>query len=75
MRDVLGITTVYDLRSQTEIADVAGTCPKVARIDGVEYVYAPVFPTEDHGPEALALKYKDYAEGGVAVSLAVSGVQ
>ena len=50
MRD-LGITTVYDLRSDTEMVKYDSPIPT---INGVEVVHVPVFQKEDYSPEAMA---------------------
>jgi hypothetical protein len=66
----LGITHMYDLRSKSEIernkgADWGG----VKEWSGCERVFAPVFLDVDYSPEALALRYKDYASEGTEVIL------
>lgn len=47
----LGITKVFDLRSDTEIEKYSAPQPV---IDGVEILRAPVFQTEDYSPEMMA---------------------
>ncbi|KAF5388337.1 hypothetical protein D9615_000639 [Tricholomella constricta] len=56
----LGIATVFDLRSDTEIHKY--NTPQPA-IDGVEIIRAPVFQTEDYSPEMMAKRYQLYASG------------
>ncbi|KAI0080790.1 hypothetical protein K474DRAFT_1636729 [Panus rudis PR-1116 ss-1] len=56
----LGITTVYDLRSDTEIAKWTSPCPQ---IEGVDIVRTPVFQVEDYSPEMMAKRYELYASG------------
>ncbi|KAL1946463.1 hypothetical protein VTO73DRAFT_14567 [Trametes versicolor] len=56
----LGITTVYDLRSDTEMVRYETPIPSV---DGVEIVHTPVFKTEDYSPEAMAKRFELYASG------------
>jgi len=56
----LGITAVYDLRSDTEIAKWKTPCPE---IDGVEIIRTPVFKVEDYSPEMVAKRYQLYASG------------
>ncbi|OBZ70102.1 Tyrosine-protein phosphatase, partial [Grifola frondosa] len=56
----LGITTVYDLRSDIEMQRYETPCPD---IEGVEIVQAPVFKTEDYSPEAMAKRFELYASG------------
>ena len=50
MRD-LGVTTVYDLRSETEMHKYETPIPD---IKGVKVVHVPVFKTEDYSPEEMA---------------------
>ncbi|EEB91845.1 hypothetical protein MPER_09733 [Moniliophthora perniciosa FA553] len=50
----LGVSKVFDLRSDTEIEKYNSPLPS---IDGVEIVRTPVFNKEDHSPEMMA-KYK-----------------
>ena len=47
----LGVKTVYDLRSDTEIERYDTPCPQ---IDGVEIVRVPVFKVEDYSPQMMA---------------------
>lgn len=47
----LGVTTVYDLRSDTEIERYDTPCPE---IDGVEIARIPVFKVEDYSPPMMA---------------------
>ncbi|TFY64488.1 hypothetical protein EVJ58_g2596 [Rhodofomes roseus] len=56
----LGVTTVYDLRSDTEIERYETPSPHV---DGVEIVHLPVFKTEDYSPEMMAKRFALYASG------------
>ncbi|KZT05648.1 uncharacterized protein LAESUDRAFT_726936 [Laetiporus sulphureus 93-53] len=56
----LGITKVFDLRSDPEIERYKTPCPD---IDGVEIVRLPIFRTEDYSPEMMAKRYELYASG------------
>jgi len=56
----LGITTIYDLRSDTEIQKYNTPCPT---IDGVDVVRTPVFKLEDYSPEMMAKRFELYASG------------
>lgn len=51
LRDVLGISKVYDLRSDTEMHKYDTPIPVM---EGVEVVHVPVFKKEDYSPEAMA---------------------
>jgi hypothetical protein len=64
----LGITHVYDLRSNNEIerSKSAGR-GGVTEWDGCERVFAPVFTDEDYSPENLAVRYADYTAEGTEV--------
>ncbi|KAF8204637.1 protein-tyrosine phosphatase-like protein [Pholiota molesta] len=59
LRD-LGITKVFDMRSDTEIRKYNTPLPE---IEGVEVVHIPVFKTEDYSPEMMAKRYQLYASG------------
>ncbi|TFK55621.1 hypothetical protein OE88DRAFT_1692127 [Heliocybe sulcata] len=56
----LGVTTVYDLRSDTEMERYNTPIPD---IPGVDIVRTPVFQTEDYSPEMMAKRYELYASG------------
>ena len=47
----LGITTIFDLRSDTEIAKYDATTPQIA---GITVLRAPVFTKDDYSPERMA---------------------
>lgn len=58
----LGVTHVYDLRSAIEIQRTSqheGWHPR--EWPGAERVFVPVFLDLDYSPEALALRFGDYA--------------
>ncbi|GAP93377.2 putative tyrosine phosphatase [Rosellinia necatrix] len=55
----LGIATVYDLRSEQEMANGGQGSPFHART-GAETVLAPVFRRTDYSPEAVALRFRTY---------------
>ncbi|KAJ3527339.1 hypothetical protein NMY22_g9825 [Coprinellus aureogranulatus] len=59
LRD-LGITKVYDFRSDTEIKKYDTPLPQ---IDGVDVIHIPVFQTADYSPEMMAKRYQLYASG------------
>lgn len=57
----LQITTVYDLRSNTELRkDPMATSGLLAQSDAVTVVHNPVFPTRDSSPEQLAKRFANY---------------
>jgi hypothetical protein len=60
----LGITHIYDLRSNVEIerAQAAGR-GGIVELDGCTRVFLPIFTDTDYSPESLALVYKDYTSG------------
>ena len=47
----LGITTVYDLRSETEMKKYKTPIPT---IEGIAVKHTPVFRVEDYSPEVMA---------------------
>ncbi|KAF3480095.1 uncharacterized protein GIQ15_05442 [Arthroderma uncinatum] len=54
--DKLGITYIYDFRSDLEIARYP-----LVDIPGTTRRYVPVFRNQDASPASLALRYKDYS--------------
>ncbi|KAF9480692.1 hypothetical protein BDN70DRAFT_804836 [Pholiota conissans] len=56
----LGITKVFDMRSDTEIRKYNTPLPQ---IEGVDVIHIPVFKTEDYSPEMMAKRYQLYASG------------
>ena len=64
----LGITHIYDLRSNNEIqrAEAAGR-GGVVEWEGCERVFVPVFEDHDYSPEKLAVRYQNYAADGTEV--------
>ncbi|KAH9850816.1 protein-tyrosine phosphatase-like protein [Lenzites betulinus] len=58
----LGVTTIYDLRSDTEMVRYGTPIPAV---DGIEVVHIPVFKTEDYSPESMAKRFELYASGKI----------
>ncbi|KAI0506188.1 tyrosine phosphatase [Xylaria bambusicola] len=59
----LGIKSVYDLRSATEITRGLGSGRgfPIREWEGSERKFVPVFLDQDYSPAALALRYKNYA--------------
>ena len=47
----LGITTIFDLRSDTEIAKYDTVTPQIG---GITALHTPVFAKEDYSPERMA---------------------
>ncbi|KAI0291605.1 protein-tyrosine phosphatase-like protein [Multifurca ochricompacta] len=56
----LGITTIFDLRSDTEIAKYNAATPQLT---GVTILHTPVFAKEDYSPERMAQRFQLYASG------------
>ncbi|TEB35763.1 hypothetical protein FA13DRAFT_1811435 [Coprinellus micaceus] len=56
----LGVTKVYDFRSDTEIKKYDTPLPQ---IEGVDVIHIPVFQTADYSPEMMAKRYQLYASG------------
>ncbi|GKT66638.1 tyrosine phosphatase [Colletotrichum tofieldiae] len=63
----LGITHVYDLRSTIELKRLAqaGASCDVREWPGAQRVFVPVFRDQDYGPEAIALRYRNYSSNGI----------
>jgi Tyrosine phosphatase family len=67
----LGITHVYDLRSVVEIQRAATSPGRVGEVKawpGATRVFLPVFLDQDYSPEAVALRFSNYAGEGCDVS-------
>lgn len=68
-----GINRIYDLRSVPEIkkyqvANAAtGNSGEPYKWDGVERIYAPVFPEESWDPVSIAVRHKEYQKAGPEV--------
>ncbi|KAK0371536.1 tyrosine phosphatase [Colletotrichum limetticola] len=62
----LNITHVYDLRSAIELERLAkaGTSCDVREWPGATRIFVPVFRDMDYGPEAIALRYRNYSSNG-----------
>ncbi|KZT35550.1 hypothetical protein SISSUDRAFT_160575 [Sistotremastrum suecicum HHB10207 ss-3] len=58
----LGVSVVYDLRSDLELAKFNAPLPD---IPGVEVTRVPVFKSEDYSPDSLAKRYALYASGKI----------
>ncbi|KAG8219010.1 protein-tyrosine phosphatase-like protein [Butyriboletus roseoflavus] len=56
----LGITTVFDLRSDPEMQKY---CTPIPTIEGVQILRTPVFTNQDYSPESVARKFELYASG------------
>ncbi|KAJ7639191.1 protein-tyrosine phosphatase-like protein [Roridomyces roridus] len=56
----LGISRVFDLRSDTEIEKYNTPLPE---IDGVAIEHVPVFKKDDYSPEVMAKRFQLYASG------------
>ncbi|QSZ37093.1 hypothetical protein DSL72_009185 [Monilinia vaccinii-corymbosi] len=61
----LGITHIYDLRSQDELnKGVAAGRGGVVEWEGCQRVFAPVFLEQDFSPEKIAIRYRNYTSKG-----------
>ncbi|APA11149.1 hypothetical protein SS1G_11340 [Sclerotinia sclerotiorum 1980 UF-70] len=61
----LGITHIYDLRSQEELnKNAAAGRGGVVEWEGCQRVFAPVFLEQDYSPERIAIRFRDYASKG-----------
>lgn len=67
----LGVTTVFDLRSDDEVHRHTDLDEQKRRqwgppfaIPGISVLHVPVFPHHDGNPAALAERYKQYLHGG-----------
>jgi hypothetical protein len=69
----LGITHIYDLRSNSEIerGEAAGR-GGIVEWEGCERIFVPVFEDKDYSPEALAVRFKDYSANGTEVCCLVN---
>ncbi|OCL02879.1 hypothetical protein AOQ84DRAFT_348488 [Glonium stellatum] len=61
----IGVKTVFDLRSKSEVEKEDGMDVKDGWIhmmeqEGIERVWCPVFPDEDYSPERLAERFMQY---------------
>jgi len=56
----LGITTIYDLRSELEMRKYKTPQPT---IEGIEIVHVPVFEQKDYSPANMARRFQMYASG------------
>lgn len=52
----LGVRTVFDLRSETEVAKFASATPSVEGLNEVVFVSAPVSEGPDYDPATLAMR-------------------
>ena len=59
----LGITTLFDLRSQQQIDRVGGH----RDLKGIRRIWSPVFGPEEYTPEKAALRYAQYSAPGTKV--------
>jgi len=59
----LGITTLFDLRSQQQIDRAGGH----RDLKGIRRIWSPVFGPEEYTPEKAALRYAQYSAPGTKV--------
>ncbi|KAI0042286.1 hypothetical protein FA95DRAFT_1525503 [Auriscalpium vulgare] len=62
----LGISTIFDLRSDTEILKYNSPTPV---IPSAQIVHIPVFQKQDYSPERMAQRFQLYAQGNVEAFL------
>ena len=72
MHNTLQIHTIFDLRSAPEIANQGGVSDWEARLAAfnsahsnstvITRFWTPVFKAEDYGPEAVAMRFRDYGD-------------
>jgi len=60
----LGVTTVFDLRSKLQIDRSGG----YKKIEGIKWIWCPVFAEEEYTQEKAGLRYQQYAGDGTEVS-------
>lgn len=66
--NALGITHVYDLRSEMEIQRDAASAGRQVKVwQGAERVFVPVFRDHDYSPAAIAQRYSGYSSEGTEV--------
>jgi protein tyrosine/serine phosphatase len=65
----LRITKVFDLRSLPEV-----TKNGVGRVDGIQWLHAPVFREQDYSPEKMAIRWGYYTSGVEGFILAYTGI-
>ena len=67
----LGIRKIFDLRSFLEVGQSKRENGQyecwLASPDGPERIMVPIFRDEDFAPEAIAVRFKDYASEGTEV--------
>lgn len=66
----LGITHIYDLRSEPEIRNyqIASANAGITEWPGIERIYCPVFPEDSYDPVSIAARHADYQKGTKEVS-------
>jgi protein tyrosine/serine phosphatase len=72
LHNALQIHTIFDLRSAPEIANQGGVADWEARLAAfnsahsnstvITRFWTPVFKAEDYGPEAVAMRFRDYGD-------------
>jgi Tyrosine phosphatase family len=70
----LGITTLYDLRSEPEIEKNLAITPNID-IKGVERKFTPVFANTDYSPEKVAVRYAQYGLGVAVCHISIEACQ
>lgn len=65
----LGVTHIYDLRSNPEIQKLQISGTGVTDWPGIERVYVPVFPEDAYDPVSMAVRHADYLSSDADVSI------
>lgn len=65
LRNELGVTTDFDLRSRGQIEKAGGAM----EMRGIRRVWCPAFPDGEYSPEKAALRYVQYSSDGTEVGL------
>lgn len=60
----LGVTMIFDLRSKVQIDRAGGH----KEIEGIQWIWCPVFGEEEYTQEKAGLRYQQYASDGTEVS-------
>jgi len=68
----LGVSSVYDFRSNPEIDKRRTVVGGAAQWPGIERRFSPVFPDESYDPVSLAASHADYMSEDAEVCVAIT---